>query len=53
MLRRIIAAPRRIAAVLDEVRLVSEPGEPHHILQVVPGEASKGPLDNVAQHNNA
>jgi hypothetical protein len=32
---------------------VSELGEPHHILQVMPGEASQRPLDNVAQDNNA
>src|SRR5215831_12569455 len=50
--RWVIAAPKRVATVLDEVHIMPEVGQAHDILQVMPDEAAQRPAHNIAQHDN-
>src|SRR5438045_224648 len=49
---RIVAAPRGIAAIFNEVNLMPESGETHHILKVMPSHSPQWPAHQVAKHDN-
>src|SRR5438552_839128 len=49
---RIVAAPRGIAAIFNEVNYMPETGEPHHILEVMPSHSAQWAAHQVTKHYN-
>ena len=50
--RRVVAAPAGVPAVLQEADVVAHPGEPHHVLQVVPRQPPDRPANDVSENDD-
>jgi hypothetical protein len=50
---RIVTTPGRVAAVFKEIDIVPQPGEPHHILKVVPHKPAERTPNDIPEHDDS